>query len=212
MSGEQPSSGATLGRPHVWQPATGKGTAPLLLLHGTGDDEHGLLPLAETLAPGSAVLSPRGMVLEGGAPRFFRRLAVGVFDEDDLRARADELASFVTAATSEHALEPGSLVAVGFSNGANIASALMLTHPGLLAGAVLIGAVPPFADPPQADLAGRRVLVSNGERDPYALPEQTQSLVEQLSERGADVTLASHPGGHQLVADHLPAMRDLIQG
>lgn len=204
--------GVPPGRPHVWQPATAPGLPPLLALHGTGDDEHGLLPLAGAVSPGAAVLSPRGTVLEGGAPRFFRRLAVGVFDEDDLRARVEELASFITAASGAYDVEAGSLVAVGFSNGANIASALLLTHPDLLAGAVLIGAVPPFADPPRADLSGRRVLVSNGTHDPYATPGQTRSLVDQLRVRGADVALHAHPGGHELVVDHLPAMRETARG
>lgn len=205
---------APLARPHVFRPATAPGRAPLLLLHGTGDDEHGLLPLGEALSPGAALLSPRGTVLEGTAPRFFRRLREGVFDEDDLRARSDELADFVRAASAEHGLAPGSLYAVGFSNGANTAAALLLRSPGLLAGAVLIAAVPPFAEPPAAaaDLTGRRVLVSNGERDPMARPEQTAALVAQLRERGADVELLTHPGGHQLVPAHLPAMQALLAG
>ena len=201
-----------LSRPHVWRPGTEPGAPPLLLLHGTGDDEHGLLPLAEALSPGAAVLSPRGAVLEGGAPRFFRRLAVGVFDENDLRARCDELASFITAAGTAYGLSPRSLVAVGFSNGANTAAALLLTHPELLAGAVLISAVPPFAEPPEAELTGCRVLVSNGTKDPYATPEQSTALVDQLRQRGADVTLETHPGGHQVVPAHLPAMRELARG
>ena len=206
------STGATLDRPHVWRPATTPGLPPLLLLHGTGDDEHGLIPLGEALSPGAALLAPRGTVLEGTAYRFFRRLQVGVFDEDDLRARADELAAFITEASPAYGLTPGALIAVGFSNGANMATALMLRHPELLAGAVLIGAVPPFTDPPAAALPGRRVVVSNGQRDPYARSDQTEALVSQLRERGADVTLLSHPGGHQLVTEHLPAMQVLVRG
>ena len=205
------SAGATLDRPHVWRPASTPGLPPLLLLHGTGDDEHGLLPLGEALSPGAALLAPRGTVLEGTALRFFRRLQLGVFDESDLRARADELAGFVRAASTAYGVVPGSFVAVGFSNGANMATALLLTHPELLAGAVLIGAVPPFTDPPSTVLTGRRVVVSNGQRDPYALPEQTDALVDQLRARGADVNLLSHPGGHQLVAEHLPAMQAVVQ-
>ena len=189
---------ATLQRPHVFRPATVPDRPPLLLLHGTGDDEHGLLPLGEALSPGAALLSPRGTVLEGSANRFFRRLREGVFDEDDLRARTDELADFVRAASAEHGLAPA--YAVGFSNGANTAVALLLRHPDLLAGAVLVASVPPFAEPPAADLTGRRVLVSNGERDPMARPEQTAALVAQLRERGADVELLTHSGGHQLGA------------
>lgn len=204
-------SGATLERPHVHQAATEAGRAPLLLLHGTGDDEHGLLPLGEAVSAGAALLSPRGTVREGSANRFFRRLREGVFDEDDLRERCDELAAFVQAASAEYGLAAGSLLAVGFSNGANTAAALLLTHPELLAGAVLVAAVPPFATPPDADLSGRRVLVSNGEHDPMATPAQTSALVGQLRERGADVELLTHPGGHQLVADHLPAMSALAR-
>lgn len=200
---------ATLARPHVFRPATAPELAPLLLLHGTGDDEHGLLGLGEALSPGADLLSPRGTVQEGSANRFFRRLRDGVFDEDDLRARCDELAAFVRAATDEHRLAP--MVAVGFSNGANTAAALLLTHPGLLAGAVLVAAVPPFADPPSVDLTGTRVLISNGEHDPMARPDQTAALVAQLRERGADVELLTHPGGHQLAAEHLPAMSRFIR-
>ncbi len=203
---------ATLQRPHVFRPASVPGRAPLLLLHGTGDDEHGLLPLGEALSPGAALLSPRGTVLEGTASRFFRRLREGVFDEDDLRARTDELAAFVRAASAEHGLAPGSLYAVGFSNGANTAAALLLRHPELLAGAVLVASVPPLAEPPAADLTGRRVLVSNGERDPMARPDQTAALVAQLRERGAHVELLTHPGGHQLAPAHLPAMQALLAG
>lgn len=205
------SAGATLQRAHVFQPATQQGRAPLLLLHGTGDDERGLLGLGAALSPGAALLSPRGMVLEGASNRFFRRLGEGVFDEEDLRVRADELASFVQAASGWYGLEPGALYAVGFSNGANAAGALLLTHPELLAGAVLIASVPPFTDPPQADLSGRRVLVSNGENDVMARPDQTAALADQLSKRRADVRVLTHPGGHQLVPDHLPVMQALLQ-
>ena len=127
-------SGATLRRPHVWRPGPGgpDRAGALLLLHGTGGDEHDLLPLAERLAPAAPVLSVRGTVLENGLPRFFRRLAEGVFDEDDLRARVDELAAFLTAAEQEYGVAAGSWTAVGFSNGANIAGAVALLHPGVL--------------------------------------------------------------------------------
>jgi phospholipase/carboxylesterase len=201
------TAGRTLARPHVWQPGDG---TPLLLLHGTGGDEHDLVPLASELAPGAPLLSPRGTVLEGPMPRFFRRLREGVFDEDDLRVRADELADFVHAAEQKYDVTPGSLVAVGFSNGANMAATTLLLHPELLAGAVLIAAVPPLSDPPIVDLTGRRVLVSNGRRDPMARPDQTETLVGQLRSRGADVQLLEHDGGHQLAAEHVPAMREFL--
>jgi len=185
-----------LDRPHVWRP--GSTARPLLLLHGTGADEHDLLPLGEALDPGAALLSPRGTVLENGMPRFFRRLREGVFDEDDLRARVDKLAGFVATAGERHDATPGSWWAVGFSNGANIASALLLRRPEVLAGAVLFAAMVPFADPPDADLTGKTVVVANGRRDPMATADHTRRLVSQLRERGADLTEVPHDGGHAI--------------
>ena len=160
------TSTAPVDRPHVWRPGTTE--RPLLLLHGTGGDEHDLLPLGDALVPGAALLSPRGTVLENGMPRFFRRLREGVFDEDDLRVRAKELAEFVAAAGAQHAVTPGSWYAVGFSNGANIASALLLRHPEVLAGAVLFAAMGPFTEPPDVDLTGKAVILANGRHDPMA--------------------------------------------
>jgi phospholipase/carboxylesterase len=201
---------APLDRPHVWLP--GDGPTPLLLLHGTGGDEHDLLPLREHLAPDAPVLSVRGTVLENGAPRFFRRLREGVFDEDDVRARADELAAFLAAAQARYGVVAGSWTAVGFSNGANIASALLLGHPGALAGAVLLAAMVPYRDgPPPVELTGRRVLVSNGRRDPMATLEQTATLVGQLRGRGADVTELPHDGGHGIDVRLLPRMAEWLR-
>lgn len=202
------AAGATLERPHVWRP--GPGRPPLLLLHGTGADEHDLLPLAGRLGPDSPLLSPRGTVNEGGALRFFRRHAEGVFDEDDLRVRTAELASFVEAAGAAHGIAAGSWVAVGFSNGANIATSLLLARPDLLAGVVLLGAMVPFAEPPAADLHGRWAVVSNGQRDPLAPPAVTATLVGQLRERGADVLLADHPLGHTVDPRVLPGIAAVI--
>jgi phospholipase/carboxylesterase len=199
----------TSDRPHVWLP--GSGAPPLLLLHGTGGDEHDLLPLREYLAPTSPVLSVRGTVLENGMPRFFRRLREGVFDEDDLRARVDELAGFLTGAEAEYGVEPGSWTAVGFSNGANIASAMLLQRPDALAAAALLAAMVPFRDPPEADLTGKRVAVVNGRRDPLATAEQTATLIEELRERGAVVTVIPHEGGHTIDPRTLPALATFVQ-
>ena len=205
------AAGATLARPHVWVPGDPGWRGPVvLLLHGTGGDERDLLPLGRELAPGAPLLAPRGTVLEGTMPRFFRRLREGVFDEADLTARADELAGFLEAAAGEYGFTPGSLVAVGFSNGANIASALLLTHPEAIGDAILIAAMRPFGGPPAADLTGHRVLISNGRRDPMAQPALTTRLVDDLSSRGAAVDLLVHPDGHQLAAEHLPAMRAFV--
>jgi phospholipase/carboxylesterase len=201
----------SLDRPHVFLPAEASAAgAPLLLLHGTGGDEHSLLPLREHLSPGAAVLSVRGSVVEDGMARFFRRFAEGVFDEDDLRRRAEDLAGFLTVAAAAYGFAIGSAVAVGFSNGANMASALLLRHPGLLHGAVLFSAMVPFAEPPAADLTGVRVVVSNGERDPMIPASLTQTLVGQLRDRRADVVELPHPGGHQLPVELLPEISRLI--
>ena len=207
MSGEQTG----LDRPHVFQPADDGAAGPaLLLLHGTGGDEHDLLPLRDHLSPGAAVLSVRGTVLENGMPRFFRRLREGVFDEDDLRRQADDLAEFVVTASEAYGIPDRSLVAVGFSNGANIASAIMLRRPELLAGAVLLAAMVPYAEPPAADLSSTLVIISNGARDPMITTQVTQLLASQLSERGAEVIELPHPGGHQIYPAVLPQIRSMI--
>ncbi|MFL6047547.1 MAG: alpha/beta hydrolase [Propionibacteriaceae bacterium] len=200
-----------LERPHVFLPADDAAAGPpLLLLHGTGGNEHDLLPLRDHLSPGAAVLSVRGTVLENGMPRFFRRIREGVFDEDDLHRRADDLAEFVAKASQAYRIEEGSLVAVGFSNGANIASAMLLTRPDLLPGAVLLAAMVPYAEPPSVDLGRTLVIISNGDRDPMINSETTQQLADQLRERGAEVVELPHPGGHQIYPAVLPEIRRII--
>src|SRR5271167_3951889 len=144
---------AVLSFAHKFEPASGSSPLALLLLHGTGGDEADLLPLGRAIAPGAALLAPRGKVLENGMPRFFRRLREGVFDEDDVRRRALELGDFV--AEARRAYELPALLAVGFSNGANIATALLFMRPEALEGAILIRAMVPLRDPPQADLSGK---------------------------------------------------------
>ncbi|WP_160122469.1 alpha/beta hydrolase [Rhodovarius lipocyclicus] len=181
---------------HVYEPGTDAARPPLLLLHGTGGDERDLLPLGRLVAPGAALLSPRGRVLEHGMPRFFRRLAEGVFDEDDLRLRSDELAGFIRAARARHGL--AAPVALGFSNGANIAAALLLRHPGLLAGAALLRAMVPFAQPPAADLSGTPVLLLSGVSDPIVPAANSARLAALLRADGAAVTHQELPLGHGL--------------
>jgi phospholipase/carboxylesterase len=200
-----------LERPHVFLPADESSAgSPLLLLHGTGGDEHDLLPLRDLLCPGAAVLSVRGSVLENGMPRFFRRIREGVFDEDDLRRRAADLAEFVETASAAYGIEDGSLVAVGFSNGANMATALLLERPSLLGAAVLLSAMIPYAQPPDADLSGKLVVISNGDRDAMIPARMTDTLAGQLRERGADVVLLPHPGGHGIDPSLLPHIGQLI--
>ncbi|WP_291298599.1 alpha/beta hydrolase [Elioraea sp.] len=183
---------------HVEVPRNnGAPTRALLLLHGTGGNEHDLLPLGRAVAPDAVLISPRGQVLEAGMPRFFRRLAEGVFDEADVVARAAELASFARKAAGRHA--PGlPLTALGFSNGANIAAALMLLHPDVLDAAVLLRPMVPLVPAALPDLAGRRVLALNGMADPIATPAIGARIVALLRDAGADVDARMLPAGHGL--------------
>ncbi|MBR0773392.1 alpha/beta hydrolase [Bradyrhizobium diazoefficiens] len=181
---------------HRFEPARDAGSPPLLLLHGTGGDENDLLGLAKMISPGSALLSPRGRVLEHGMPRFFRRLAEGVFDEDDVRRRAHELGDFVSEARERYGI--AAPVAVGFSNGANIAAALLLLQPEMLAGAILLRAMVPLADAPKANLAAKPILLLSGQADPIVPASNSARLAALLSEAGARVEHKVLPAGHQL--------------
>ncbi|MDQ2669670.1 MAG: VOC family protein, partial [Gemmatimonadota bacterium] len=162
------------------------GSTTLLLLHGTGGDEEDLIPLGRTLLPGAGLLSPRGKVLERGAPRFFRRLAEGVFDLEDLALRTDELAAFIGAAARRYSLDRDNIVAVGFSNGANIAASLLLRLPGTIRGAVLLSPMVPFEPDATPELAGTSVFIGAGRADPITPPEQAERLAELLRDGGAD--------------------------
>ncbi len=171
----------------------------LLLLHGTGGNEDDLLPVGARLAPGAALLSPRGPVLEGEMPRFFRRLAEGVFDLDDLRVRTAELADFVREASASYGLDPAGIVAVGLSNGANIAGSLLLLSPGALSAAVLIRPMVPLIPERAPDLRGVPVLLLSGRDDPVVPPGQPEELARMLGAAGATVTLDWQEAGHQLL-------------
>ncbi|RUP16250.1 MAG: alpha/beta hydrolase [Methylobacterium sp.] len=185
----------TTGFIHRFEP--GPDTArPLMLLPGTGGDENDLLPLGRMVAPEAALLAPRGGVSENGMPRFFRRLAEGVFDEADLRRRTGDLAAFVAASRARYGL--GAPLALGFSNGANIAASLLMLRPETLTGAVLIRPMVPFAEPPAADLAGRPVLILSGAMDPIVPVENARRLAQQLSASGARVEHRILPAGHGL--------------
>jgi phospholipase/carboxylesterase len=169
---------------------------PILLLHGTGGDESDLIPFGQAVAPGSALLSPRGKVLENGMPRFFRRFAEGKFDEDDVRHRANELADFVGEA--RRAFQLALPIAVGFSNGANIAAAVLLLRPEALAGAVLLRAMTPLSDYPLADLSGKGVLMISGRMDPIAPVSNAAHLASILSKAGAAVQAETIAASHGL--------------
>lgn len=195
---------------HVWQ--SGRSSRTLLLLHGTGGDENDLIPLAGMLDPDAAILSPRGKVLENGAPRFFRRLAMGVFDLDDLRRRTHELADFVAAAAAEYGFDAAQVVAAGFSNGANIAAAMMLLRPESLAGAILFRAMVPLEPGPLPDLNGKRVFLAAGRADTMVPGENTERLAKLFGDCGATVELRWSPGGHGLTADDVAAARTWLRG
>ncbi len=180
---------------HRFEPGTST-AAPLLLLHGTGGDETDLLSLGKALTPDRALLSPRGKVLENGMPRFFRRLAEGIFDEQDVIKRAHELADFIVEAGTAYKL--GKPVAVGFSNGANIATAILLLRPEALSGAILLRAMVPLAKPPQAELAQTPVLIISGASDPIIPASNAKLLATMLKNAHADVQHESLPTGHNL--------------
>ncbi len=205
---------------HRFEPADARaGSAvaarTLLLLHGTGGSEHDLIDLGRSLDPAAALLSPRGKVLENGMPRFFRRLREGVFDIPDLIARTHELADFVTASADQNHLDRSRLVAVGFSNGANIAAAMLLLRPDVLAGAILLRPMVPLK--PDADtqanpdartdtrssLAGKPVLILSGNADPIVPPDHPDTLARLLTGRGAAVTLHRLPASHNLTQQDL---------
>lgn len=182
----------------------------LLLLHGTGGDEHDLLQLGLMVAPGARLLSPRGRVSENGMPRFFRRLAEGVFDEADVVRRAGELRDFVREAAQSYDFDPARVIAVGFSNGANIAAATMLLHGDVLAGAVLLRAMVPLVPATPAPLAGTRVLLAEGRADPIVPVPNAERLAALLGDAGAAVTLHWSPGGHQLLPADVATARDWL--
>lgn len=201
-------SGNDLGFIHRYVP--GAQAPTLLILHGTGGDETNLLNLGRALAPDAGLLSPRGKVLENGMPRFFRRLAEGVFDLEDLTARTHELAGFVESAATTYGFDPHSVVAVGYSNGANIAASLLLLRPGLLAAAALFRPMVPLEPRVPPDLVGVSVFAAAGRRDPIVRPQETERLVALLREAGADVALHWQEGGHALGGEEITAARQWL--
>ena len=197
-----------LGFVHRFVPAQTSDAPTLLLLHGTGGDENDLLPVGRMLDERAALLSPRGKILEHGMPRFFRRLAEGVFDHEDLMDRTHELAGFVDRAVDEYDIDQRRLFAVGFSNGANVAASLLLTYPRLLAGAILLRAMVPFEPDKTPDLSRIPVYLAAGRSDQMVPPENTERLAQVLREAGADVTLDWQPGGHGIGPAEIRAARN----
>ncbi|HWQ54964.1 MAG TPA: alpha/beta hydrolase [Bryobacteraceae bacterium] len=192
---------------HRFVPAERENAPIALLLHGTGGNEDDLLPLGQRLLPGAAILSPRGQVLENGMPRFFRRFAEGVFDVDDLKRRTDELAVFIDLARLQYGLGERKVVAVGYSNGANIAASLILRHPGYVSAAVLFRAMVPFRPEMPPALAGVSVLLAAGRNDTIVPAASTGELVRIFEAGGAQVAVHWHEGGHELGEDDVEAAR-----
>ena len=190
----------TLGFIHRFIPAEASGpTIPLLLLHGTGGDENDMLPLGRMLLPGAALLSPRGKVLENGMPRFFRRLAPGKLDLEDLKFRTHELAEFVEKASTAYGFDLKKTLAVGFSNGANIGASIILLRPRLLVGAVLFHPMIPLVPLQLPNLMGIPIFISAGRQDPYVSSMETKQLVTLFEKSGAEVNLTWQEGGHALI-------------
>jgi len=193
---------------HEFVPGTSKRT--LLLLHGTGGNEHDLVPLGRQIDSTAAILSPRGKVLENGMPRFFRRLAEGIFDEEDLKRRTHQLADFVDAAAEQYEFAADQVVAVGYSNGANIAGGVLLLRPETLRAAILFRAMVPLVPEKLPHLSSARVWIGAGNQDPIIPTSETQRLVELLRGAGADVTIRFFDAGHNLTNNEIEIARDWL--
>src|SRR6476659_4042555 len=194
---------------HEFVPGTSNRT--LLLLHGTGGNERDLIPLGRELDPNASLLSPRGKILENGMPRFFRRLAEGVFDLEDLETRTNELADFVAAAVLHYKLAADDIVGVGYSNGANIAASMLLLRPEIMHGAILFRAMVPLVPDTLPDLSPVRVWIGAGDQDPIIPASEAQHLVELLRRAGADVTIRFFNTGHGLTNDDIMTARDWLE-
>lgn len=212
--GPEDVSEAALGFVHRYVPPSRDtelaGSTTLLLLHGTGGDEDNLIWLGRTLMPGAALLSPRGAVSENGALRFFRRIREGVFDQEDLTRRTNELAAFVEGAAGTYGLDQRGVVAVGFSNGANIAASLLLRRPGLVRRAILLAPMLPFEPDDSPNLEGTAVFIGAGRADLLVPEESTSRLAQVLRDCGADVTVHWESGGHAITGDEIKAAQQWL--
>ncbi len=188
---------------HLFVQGQSKSAPTLLLLHGTGGNERDLLALAEIIAPHASILGVRGNVLENGMPRFFRRLSEGVFDEEDLIFRTQELNEFVAVSAEQYGFARERVIAIGYSNGANIAASLLYHHPNSLSGAILFHAMVPRSGVTIPDLSGVPIFVGAGKRDSLIQPTQTKQLMEHLNAAGASVTEYWTEGGHQLSMEEI---------
>ena len=209
---ENTEGSSELGFIHQFIPAsTRPDQVTLLLLHGTGGNEEDLIPLGRELYPRAAILSPRGKVLESGMPRFFRRLAEGVFDLEDLKFRTHELADFAKKASKVYKFNLRHVISVGYSNGANIASSLLLIHPEIITSAVLFRAMVPFMPEKVPNLSGKNIFIGAGQYDPIVPREQTETLFDLFKKAGANVVLHfQENSGHELGYDEISAAKDWL--
>jgi predicted esterase len=196
---------------HQFVPAKSSRTT-VLLLHGTGGDENDLVPIGRGLAPGAALLSPRGRVNENGMARFFRRIREGVFDEEDIRNRAAELEKFVLDSAEQYHFDPARVVALGYSNGANMAASILLLNPGLFSGAVLMRPTLPLEPERPLPIASTPVLILAGQHDQMIPAAGTEKLARVLSHAGARVEARWHNLGHELGPEDFTAAREFLQG
>lgn len=197
--------------PYIFAETHGQPGAPLLLtFHGTGGTEHQFHSFAEKLIPGAHVVSPRGDVLEGGMSRYFRRTGEGVYDMDDLGQRTDRMAAFIRDQKTRR--QAGHVAGLGYSNGANILMSVALEHPDLVDRLVLMHPLIPWQPAPQPGLAGRRILITAGQRDPICPAPLTQALADYLTAQGADVSLEWHSGGHEITQGEVQAVTDFMAG
>jgi len=184
----------------------------LLLLHGTGGTEQDLLPLADIVDQDANVLSVRGNILENGMPRFFKRLAEGVFDEEDLIFRTKELNTFLDEAAEKYEFDRKQIIAIGYSNGANIAASLLFHYGDALEGAILHHPMVPRRDIELPDLSGKRVFIAAGTNDPICSAQESEELKSLLENAGASVELHWENRGHQLTIDEVKAAKAWYQG
>jgi len=201
-----------LGLTHKYIPSSHPGNhSTLLLLHGTGGNENSLIPISELILPGAAVLSPRGNILENDMPRFFRRIAEGVFDMQDLKERTKELAKFIEESAKIYDFDTDSFIAVGYSNGANIALSVILTFPGLITKAILFHPMIPFVPTTPPDLSNTSILITAGTNDPIVDSDETNDLYTLLQSYGANIEIYWHELGHNLTSDELSRTAEFLK-